>query len=321
VTVTSLKKFPYDAHPDIAVFLRGFRADVASCLSHLRAIGAKIVYDTDDALDMVPQESPVYWHYISMMGSVITLWEQADLITTTTPRLASHLRTRNTNVLILPNCVDAGEWAATSRGAGRCRVGFQGGETHIADLLLVLEPLKALKGKYEIDFVIQGISPPGKTLAAWHKDCSLIGEDVFHHSSLGEQLSALLASLKGMSYTSVPSVPVDGHPKLLQSLAIDVGLCPLRQGPFNGLKSCLKYYEYAMAGALTIASRVEPFIHEVGFEYTAENTFSSWQEALTRFVTEPRKRTDVAASQRAWVVANRAIESNIRLWEEAYRSL
>lgn len=321
VEVTSLRDFHCNFVPDIAVFLRGFRRDVKSRIYRLRALGAKIIYDTDDPLDLVPKQSPVYRHYHAMRESVSVLSSEADLVTVSTERLAREFRRRNLVVAVLPNCVDPKEWSATRSDHAICRVGFQGGETHVPDLLVIIDSIIHLRKKHEFEFIVQGITPLGKSLDEWHSECcEVLGRD-FSGSPFGKDLWTLLRKLKEIPHTSLSSVTLTQHPTLLRSLSFDIGLCPLLGTRFNATKSCLKYYEYAMSGAAVIASRVPPYTDELDAECTAVNRFDSWCEVLEAFLVDRTKRERLLAKQRRWVVEQRSIDANISKWESIFRSI
>ena len=54
---------------------------------------------------------------------------------------------------------------------------------------------------------------------------------------------------------------LQNYPCKLASIRPDIGLCPLTDTAFNRCKSPIKWMEYAMAGAATVASPVEPYLH------------------------------------------------------------
>jgi hypothetical protein len=111
-----------------------------------------------------------------------------------------------------------------------------------------------------------------------------------------------------------PSVPVDQHAARIQSLKLDVGLAPLVEGRFNSYKSCIKFYEYALAGAATIASRVLPYSLEC--PTVVRNTTAAWADVLTEAADSDQ--TLAAKQQHEWVMEYRNMERNVELWEAAY---
>ena len=71
-------------------------------------------------------------------------------------------------------------------------------------------------------------------------------------------------------------------------------------------KSCIKYYEYAMSGAVTLASHVLPYSTEVPI--TAKNNRESWKRRLEELLQADR--TALCREQRDWVMANQAQHRN-----------
>ena len=94
-------------------------------------------------------------------------------------------------------------------------------------------------------------------------------------------------------------------------LALDMGIAPLVDDPFNQHKSCIKYYEYAMSGAITVASHVLPYSTEVPF--TAKNNREAWKQKLGAVLEADREA--MWREQRDWVLTHRNIENNVALWE------
>jgi hypothetical protein len=97
-------------------------------------------------------------------------------------------------------------------------------------------------------------------------------------------------------------------------LAVDIGIAPLGDDPFNRNKSCIKYYEYAMSGAVTVASHVKPYSEEVSI--TAKNNRESWKYNLESAINADRDA--LWREQRDWVLEHRNIQSTVDLWETAY---
>lgn len=318
VGVTSLECFNPESRPDVAVFVRTFPVDVAPYVSRLRKMGSLIVYDTDDALDLALRNSQVHFKTRLLLESVFYLWENADLVTTSTERLAQHLRAHNPKVTVLPNCVDLSEWQEPVRHRQKCRIGYQGTATHLGDLLPILDVIRDLQKIYRFDFVIHGLAPSGNSLETWFRQRT--NDSVVKRAALDfdKVLSKLMQKLSEISCTFSPYVPIEEHAPRLRNLELDIGLCPLNEGDFNSAKSCLKYYEYALSGCMTLASRVLPYTTELDLAYTPENTYDSWRSKLEFFIISAERREEALRHQAAWVRANRDIHSNIQKWEEAY---
>jgi hypothetical protein len=312
VQIFSDKVEAYQA-PDVLVVFRTHYPDVQRLLEWCKAQRIRIVFDTDDALDLVPRENLNYRGLKERGQLYQSLLEQADLVTTTTNTLAENLRKWNPNVSILPNSVDPEEWSVAPRSE-TVRIGWTGSATHFYDLALALDAIRDAQKKHPFTFVLQGICSED-TLVDFYQFHATLSGRAFEQSPFGKSVKRLLSKLAGMKYEFHPMVDVGEHSRKVCELALDIGIAPLVDDAFNRNKSCIKYYEYAMAGAITLASNVLPYSEEVPI--TAKNNQSSWRERIEYLVQADRAA--LWREQREWVLANRNIARNVELWEQAYR--
>lgn len=299
--------------PDVLVVFRTHYPDVLKLVSWCKSNGIRVVFDTDDALDLVPRENVNYQGMKERQTLYKTLLEQSDLVTTTTTNLADNLRNWNRNVAILPNSVDPDEWHVAPRQEG-IRIGWTGSATHFHDLAVALDAVREVKKKRAFTFVLQGICSEDTIDDFYLFHSTLSGRD-FEQSPFGKSVKRMLTKLAGMDYEFHPMVEVGEHSRKVCDLALDVGIAPLVDDPFNRNKSCIKYYEYAMAGAVTLASHVLPYSEEVPI--TAKNNQSWWRERIEYLLDADRAA--LLREQREWVLANRNMQRNVELWEKAYR--
>lgn len=139
----------------------------------------------------------------------------------------------------------------------------------------------------------------------------------FFETPLGRSIKRFREKLSGIKYEFHPSVPVVAHARTLCDLALDIGIAPLADDPFNRNKSCIKYYEYAMSGAVTVASHVKPYDDEVSI--TAKNNRESWKYKLESVINANRE--ELWREQRDWVLEHRNILKTVDLWENAYANV
>jgi len=212
----------------------------------------------------------------------------------------------------LPNSVDPEEWFVAPRMNG-VRLGWTGSATHFHDLAVALDAVREAQKKHAFEFVIQGFCSEDSIEDFYQFHATLRGRE-FEQSPFGKSVKRLLAKLAGMRYEFHPMVDVGQHAKRVCDLALDIGIAPLVDDPFNRNKSCIKYYEYAMAGAVTLASNVLPYSEEVTI--TAKNNQSWWRDRI-EYVLEA-DRAALLREQREWILEHRNIERNVELWEKAY---
>ena len=143
--------------PDVVVFFRGYYPDTQPLFEWCKRHQIRVVFDTDDALDLVPRENVNYGLVQRTAASYAFLLKNADLVTTTTAELAAHLRRWNPHVRVLPNSVDPEEWSVRRRH-GTPRIGWTGSSTHFMDLAILLEAVRQLQKRHEFHFILQGIS-------------------------------------------------------------------------------------------------------------------------------------------------------------------
>jgi glycosyltransferase involved in cell wall biosynthesis len=295
------------AAPDVMVFFRTHYPRVEKLVDFCKKHSIRVVFDTDDALDLIPRENVNYRGMQQRIGVYEFLIEQADVVTTTTPTLAADLRERNPNVVVLPNSVDPEEWQIFPRNAG-VRIGWNGSATHFCDLGVALGAIRELQRRHPFAFVLQGICDDASVDDFYARLISTHGK-AFSTSPFGKSIKRFLRELAGIRCEFHPLVEIARHPQRVCELALDIGIAPLVEDSFNQNKSCIKYYEYAMSGAATVASRILP--------YSAKNNRESWKLALESVLDADREK--LAGAQRDWVLEHRDIERNVELWERCYR--
>jgi hypothetical protein len=301
----------YEA-PDVLVLYRAHYPDAPKIVEWCKKHNVRIVFDTDDALDLVPPENLNYKSVQSRLPLYELLLRSADLVTTTTETLASHLRRWNPNVTVVPNSVDPEEWTCLPR-TGEPRIGWTGSPTHFADLAVALDAVREVQRKRPFTFVLQGICQESSLDELMAVLQARWGRALFD-APMGRAIKHFMDKLSGIRYEFHPNVPLDRHPQKVCDLKLDVGIAPLTDDAFNRHKSCIKYYEYAMSGAITLASHVLPYSSEVPI--TAKNNRESWKRRLEEVLQADR--TKLCQEQRDWVLTHRNIEHNVALWEQVF---
>jgi glycosyltransferase involved in cell wall biosynthesis len=298
--------------PDVMVFYRAHFVEGIKLVEWCRKNGIRVVFDTDDALDLVPPENLNYTAVRGRLALYEFLLSSADVVTTTTETLAAHLRKSNPNVVVVPNCVDPEEWTIRPRRDHR-RIGWTGSPTHFADLAVALDAVRELQKKHDFLLVLQGICIE-PTLDELYEVLLVRHGKRFFETSLGRAIKHFMTKLSGIRYEFQPNVPIERHAETVCDLALDIGIAPLLDNSFNHHKSCIKYYEYAMSGAVTVASQVLPYSTEVPL--TAKNNREAWKQRLESALNADRD--SMWREQRDWVLAHRNIETKVELWEQVF---
>lgn len=259
----------------------------------------RLVYETDDDVFSVTPENWAAFHLFGradVQDAVTHMAEVSDLITVTTPHLASVMTeyTGNANVTAIPNFVP--EWVTTENWehSERPTIGWQGGGSHGVDVGIIAQPVRRFL----------------KRFTGW--DLRLGGTD-FRPTF----------KAPGDRAKFTPWVPAyEDQRGFYNSLNWDIGLAPLADRDFNRSKSNIKVLEYAARGIPSIASD-----HPVyrGFIKHGENGFlvkrdHEWLKYMSILAEDEALRAKMGAQARqdslAWT-----IEGNWQLWEAAYSSL
>jgi|GEM_PF-1959907 len=280
--------------------------------------GIPIVYSVDDYLPAIEKENPEYGTIRESIRNLETILKYADAVFVTTPTLKAAFQDRGLPVFVLPNCVDPDKWRDRSGRSGELRIGWAGSSSHLEDLRMILPALKATARHIRFTFQILGlIDMPMEDQVRQIR--SLNGRLDPGKQAAADAFLAFHEELGSLRFRHQPFTGMDRYFRGLAALDLDLGLCPLRDTPFNRNKSALKFYEYAMAGTCSLASRVTPYKEEV--TALADNTLESWTEELLRFTADPDLRTKELYRQQSFVLKRRNIKTVRNEWKAALSRL
>ena len=284
----------WTSRPDVSKALRYdilwiqiITADVLIEIARLaQEQGVKIVYDIDDRLDAIPEDSQAKNVYGNerKQDEIDRMIRLADLVTTTTEPLAAHLRAKYPGkaVRILPNMVTANVVPRKQpSNPAFVRILWAGSATHRSDLAIVAPALNRIlqESKGKVRFTL-----------------------------FGERLPDALRDSRDYVDLKKPVDFEDYHDELAE-IGADFGIVPLCGNVFNTGKSCLKGLEYASASYPFLASPYAeyPSLHAAGcpFELVPDD---GWYDALTRMIARSHTERDAAgAAALHWVERNRCM--------------
>lgn len=278
----------------------GFDDGIESFKKGLNESKMKLVWDCDDALDKVPDYARNDEEMASVFHSFDFFLKHADLITTTTPYLKEYLQQKTKKpIAVLPNMLDPK--AFPLRRKHNFRVGFAGSESHVYDLLSVIDEMIDLKKKYTFDFYVLGFSQH-----PWNEYLKKV-----KGKKIEKPLKKLTKKLKELDFIHIPAVPTARYAEKLHQLGFDVGICPLLENDFTKCKSAIKFYEYSLVGTCAVSSDVLPYSPE---------PVAKWND-LERIIADEAFREKERIRMREWVLAERNIKTGWKLWEKAYTNL
>lgn len=222
-------------------------------------------------------------------------FRNADLVSCTTETLAARLRTINPNVAVLPNLIDFNQYPKVELVKKNIRIGWQGGCSHFEDLHMIRDAIGEILKKYtDVTFVYWG-------------DMKLYG--LFKHFPI-ERIEAHTWS----DYLV--------YPYKLACLNLDIGLCPVVENEFNRNKSAIKYFEYSMTGAATIASDWEPYSPCITNDKDGLLVKpDQWFNAMEELILNKEKRQMLAKNAYENIYFNYNSDSKAHLWLDAYEKV
>jgi hypothetical protein len=296
----------------IIVFNRFYEGTMAKYVEFLKSIGKTIIYESDDNYEGI-DESHAFMKIkdIAILSSR-ELIQLADGITVSTPELKAEIHNfyPEKDIYVVPNALELDEYKKRKGGNKKLRIGFQGSNIHVQDLLIVIDAIAELQKEYGFEFVIFGIDDtPFKDL---NKFCVEYKDKKWKWM---EDFPKLYEKLEQMEYTHIKTVEFEKYREKLSELNLDIGIAPLTDNRFNRSKSCLKFYEYAAVGTVTLASKVLPYTLEMDDEDLVKNRHDKWVSRLRKLITDEAYRQERLYSQEAWVNENRDIIKVVKQWE------
>lgn len=286
---------------------RSYPVDIQNGIDFCKKENIKIVYDIDDATDLVDKTNYYYRNFNKETSEKIDkLLNDADIVTTTTEKMKEYLSKKTDKpIIIYPNCLDYDDWQIRKGKQDRLRIGFSGSMSHIPDLLVVLPAIAKLQKKYDFDFIIQGMGyEPYNTYFEFIQKGST--------PELKDKLIEMDSYLKDINFEWIRWVDSKIHPILLRELNLDIGICPLDDREFNLYKSAVKFYEYSAVGTLTIVQDMLPYSEEPCI------LTKDWETTLEEYILNEEKRKEETTKQYEWVKSNRNVKDYVPLLKEIY---
>lgn len=313
------------ADVDLFIMPRFLFGDYPLVVDEIQRNGRALVYEIDDAADLFERYHTSYFQVRNSLPSYYYMIQQADLVTTTTEHLAQHLRSLGARrVEVLPNCPPpAVPWVDPPHNA-KVRIGYTGWTAHMLDAAFWLDCMAVLREMRQ-DFtpVLFGIANTSDTDGEMFFDrCK---QAIEHNPVPNEDFKG---ALKVFRKAWLPlkdvlewrhMVPVDDYWTTLADLKLDIGCAPLLDTPFNRCKSAVKFYDYAVSGAVTIASDVLPYSAEPMIH--VPHSLSAWVKMLSILIDHRQYRLRLLQEQRAWIKQHRNPDDWAVTREAIYQSL
>jgi len=307
--------------PDVVIFGRTYPVgfDPIADMKAFKAAGKRVLWDVDDDFWAVRKSNPSVLVSSSLKDQYEGQIREADGVIVTTEELAKKIKKfdRKKPVFICPNGINYEEYHERPRNARNddLFIGYMAASSHFEDMMVAVEAIEKLSQKYNFYFYLYGMTAEPWEAAAYNVRKAM---SLHLQPEKEQQLQFMIDVYDKIQKTKMihtPFMPPEIHPSILSSRDFDIGICPLTDNEFNRGKSCIKFYEYAATGTVTLASDVKPYNTEV--KYLAKNTVEDWYKKLEKLIVDKEFRDKLQKEQSEWVRKNRSIEAIALAWELA----
>lgn len=305
---------------EIVVFHRADTTNHHRVAMQLQQMGKKIVFDNDDTYKLGNKHP---FHMLDERGfeenkkfrnNIINNFIlNADLITCTTEALAKEYREINSNVIVLPNCVDPFDWDEPLRNEGKkVRIGIVGSTAYNHDFQHVKEFLTKLNNRDDVQMVLFGLHGLDR-----QKENRLIRRVYRKEFDFWNKLKNL---------EHVEWVEFRDYFRTLNELRLDIMLIPRDEANFNRAKSNVKFLEAAMCEIPCIAQGFTTNDSPYDKDFNGKNGIlikdnSKWWEETIKLVKDKDLRRRIGKEAKKYTLANYNIEDHYHKWEEAYKTI
>lgn len=236
----------------------------------------------------------------------------ADAVICSTPSLAQEYRRFTDKVFVGPNSIDPTDWPTDPPvyDGDVLRIGWAASGSHFHDAPLVRNALDWASRQDGVEVV-----QIGHNFWATTQDSSLWQSEYDEHGEWTGRY--VMEQVALFDHQAIPWT--DDLQDYRKSLPIlDVGLCPLVENNWSRHKSDVKALEYAMAGALPIVGRTEPYRPWWDRTLTVDTTKpKDWLKMVKWIVAHRDEVADRARRAREYVLEERTIAGNTWRWQEA----
>lgn len=307
--------------PDVVIFGRTYPIgfDPIADMKAFKAAGKRVLWDIDDDFWAVAKSNPSVLVSSSLKDQYEGLIRESDGVLVTTKQLGAKIKKfdKKKPVFICPNGINYEEYKERPRlnRGDDLFIGYMAASSHFEDMLVAVEAIEELSKKYNFFFYLYGMTAEPWEAAAYNVR-KIISMNLQPEKEL--QLRAMVNVYDRIQKTKMihtPFMPPEIHPSILSSRDFDIAIAPLEDTEFNRGKSCIKFYEYAATGTVTLASDVLPYNTEV--KYVAKNTVKDWYNKLEKLIVDKEFRNKLQKEQSDWVKKNRSVDAIALDWEMA----
>jgi glycosyltransferase involved in cell wall biosynthesis len=260
--------------------------------------GIPVVTELDDNFISVPTYNPASGWYdpgAKMRSRIIKQIRESDAIIVSTPYLKQIYSEFNSNIYVIPNCIDIGRWGKVQRKPhkGRIVIGWAGGANHIEDLKIIGPVINRITEKFkDVYFTfLHGGLPSFESL---------------NHVKLVKKFAR-----------------IDQYPEYIAQNGFDIGIAPLVDNAFNRGKSNLRWLEYSALGIPTVASDVGNFKETLKHGETGLLCYDSedFYNSISMLIQSKELRTRIGKQARADVFENFNVDTVTKKYEKVLQEI
>ncbi|HWP62945.1 MAG TPA: glycosyltransferase, partial [Candidatus Binatia bacterium] len=262
--------------------------------------GRGLVYETDDDLLRIPTWNGNRRILAHERDLVEAMLRRADLVTVSTPVLAERVRAQSPRVRVIRNAVEPAWYTEATPDPdlpGEPRVLHYGNASRLAYYDVCRAAVEAVKDHHP------------DLWRVW-----LGAPDSPEHRA---RIAAVVDEVR--DYV----IGVPAFARALVRARPDIGLAPLLGDEFDRAKSELHWLEYALAGAVTVATRTMaggPYsVIRNGVDGFLVKSKAEWYDTLLRLARSPGLRAEVAGRARERVLAEYDAARRAVEWADAFR--
>ena len=301
---------------DVVVFHRPEENTYHDLARILKKDGKKVVMDNDDTFklcnhplaNLTPDAKDK--DVERRAKEIDNFAEIADLVTTTTKTLADEYKEKNSNTIILPNCIDPFQWDEPLKNKSKkIRIGLVGSATFGYDYGHVEDVLEELSDREDVQLFMFGLGDKK------HRK---------ENPNVTKTFKKDYEFWDSLDIEHQPWCPIHEYPQKLNEARLDIMLIPRQDNYFNRCKSNIKFLEASMCETPIIAQSFkdgpyEEIIHKENGVLVKNN--DKWMEEINYLIDNPDKRKQIGKNAMKYTLKNYNIEDNAHLWDDAYKSL
>ena len=282
---------------DLAILQRQYNNDVLMPVLEMQKAGAKLIYEIDDDLFHIPKWNPAYGVLgkKAVQEGIKRFVSKVDAMFVTTEDLKTVYENYCEHIYVLPNSIEFEFIYPCVKNTVLPTVCWQGSMTHERDLTIAKKSFEKIAQNKDLLFKL------------W----------------CGYKLNTRTPTFEVPGAHILPLTPFEGFFQMFGQVGVDIGLAPLATVPFNKSKSNLKFLEYTVYDAVTVASDFGPYRETIedGVTGILVSDNRDWYDKVMMLLEDQAMYNTILTNAKELVTKNYDIRKNYIYWEKAIRQI